>query len=320
MEILKYDDYVKCEDNAKISGVVWIKNYAEKAGNKPYIDGSILVEGEKISFKVWSSSPIFASLKNNDFSESPLFIDGTVSKQYNNINITNIAHADTLVFTKDKFKKQSPYDLALLERDFLELLKKNLTDKGYALIDTLMEISSKGEVYEKFVSNYAASSHHDNCPGGLLAHTFKCLSILETFAKLYGWMGEDVNMSNDDFKDLMYIGIAIHDIGKIYEINEDVYYEDSFNSHRIIGLEILFANKDRIVSDYSEHFYNLLVSILVGHHGEWGDKPKTFEAILVHHIDYIESVFTEAGQKLVTGVSEEPAGKRINLGGEKYYL
>lgn len=321
MDILNYDDFRKGNDNDSIEGVVWIVDYHKKEATRTYLEGQLLSD-EKIGFKVWMG-PVFTALTREDYIGRPIFIKGTISKQYNNINITEVFAVDESLYPKELFKKKSPYYIKDLSMSFEEILKLNLTDKGFNLIDNIMGITSNGEIYEKFKTNYAASSHHDNCPYGLMAHTYKCLKILNNFMNLYNWMNTysaDANLSKEDFKDLLYIGIALHDIGKIYEINEDVYFEESFNTHRIIGLETLFAHKQEILDTYNEHFYNLLVSILVGHHDIYGDKAKTLVAYLVHQIDCIDSIFTEAGQVLENKVTTEPSGKRVDFNGSKFFL
>ncbi len=320
MDIFDYEAYTKANDGDELSGVVYMTEYHEKQGaSRKYMEGTIYIR-EKIPFKMWQG-PAFTMITKKDFTDKPIFVKGTVSKQYNNFNITDVAEVDETTFPKENFKKISPYKIEILDDIFKGILKKNLTHKGFELINSLMEMDKEDGIYSKFKTNYAASSHHDNCEGGLLAHTYKCLNILENFYNIYPWMdnfGE--TMTSEDFKDLMFIGIAIHDVGKINEINEEVYFPESFNTHRIMGLEVLFEHKKEIIDAYSEHFYNVLVSILVGHHHEYGDKAKTLAAYLVHQIDCIDSIYTEAGQVLTKDVKEDTSGKNVYFNGSRFFL
>ena len=144
-----------------------------------------------------------------------------------------------------------------------------------------------GRVIEIYGSEYkvypAGTSVHHSYRGGLLQHT---LSVAE-LAYLIG-----NRFSNIDI-DLILTGALLHDIGKIFEYNEDGSISDigKYRDHISIGVEII-SNICRDL-EVPEELKNQLVHIILSHHGkeEWGSpkKPGTEEAFIVHIADYIDS-------------------------------
>lgn len=103
--------------------------------------------------------------------------------------------------------------------------------------------------------------------------------------------------------DLFALGATIHDIGKIYEYTNGVIEGNGLLvSHTTFGVEMLSKNKDFIVSLKSEEFYYRLLSIIQQHHGEFGEKPRTVEAYLVHMADYMESSFQAIEESYEKGI------------------
>ncbi|HZK29379.1 MAG TPA: hypothetical protein VFD19_04085, partial [Clostridia bacterium] len=74
-----------------------------------------------------------------------------------------------------------------------------------------------------------------------------------------------------------------------------------FSNHRVRGIEFLAEIRDDILSSYDEHFYRQVQSVIAGHHGQYGDRPTTVAAAIVHYIDVLESQTTELVQEQVNG-------------------
>ena len=135
------------------------------------------------------------------------------------------------------------------------------------------------------ISGYAATSHHDNVSGGLINHTLKMLNIAETVLK---------NLPELEFmKDNIYMGIVVHDIGKIdcYTSTGSV---DTLNyvDHKALGIEKMAQLKLQLLKHISEDDYYQLLAIILGHHGEFGEPCHTVATQIIHYIDMLDSQTT----------------------------
>ena len=63
---------------------------------------------------------------------------------------------------------------------------------------------------------------HDAQIGGLLNHTMKMMRIAKVV-----YQNEPRMEQLENYKDMLYLGVILHDIGKIYEMNYGVYQENS---------------------------------------------------------------------------------------------
>ena len=90
-------------------------------------------------------------------------------------------------------------------------------------------------------------------------------------------------------RDLVILGLVVHDFGKILELKNGAYTEISIVPHTYLGIEIISKYKDLIEETYNEMFYRELQAIILEHHGEFGERPKTVYAYLVHVIDLLDS-------------------------------
>jgi 3'-5' exoribonuclease len=122
--------------------------------------------------------------------------------------------------------------------------------------------------------------------GGLLEHTLSMALLCERIGGHYA--GIDM--------DLLLCGAILHDIGKTrelsYRLSFDYSDEGRLLSHIVIGLEMVDA-KIRQIDGFPKPLADLLKHLIVSHHGsrELGspEPPKTIEALLLNHIDEIDS-------------------------------
>jgi 3'-5' exoribonuclease len=132
----------------------------------------------------------------------------------------------------------------------------------------------------------AAKSIHHAFRSGLLEHVVSLLKL----AKLVGGHYGSVDV------DLLYAGIVLHDIGKIYELS----YERGFNysaegqllGHIAIAIRMI-ADKLRAFPDFPVELRNLIEHMVLSHHGqlEFGSPklPVFPEALLLHYLDDMDS-------------------------------
>lgn len=170
-------------------------------------------------------------------------------------------------------------------------VSKKLTGLGvsYACWALVEELTKDPELGGRFYIEGAAIMHHDNKIGGLIHHTTKMLNYLAALLENQPEL--------EAVADLLCLGIILHDIGKVFEYHNLSPGDYWYANHRVRGIELFSKYKEKVIAQYDEEFYRQLQSIISGHHGEYGDRPTTVAAGIVHYIDTLESQ--------VTGLIEE---------------
>jgi len=278
-----------------VNGVMLMKGYniALTKNGKEYIQGS-LQSGLSVPCKAWNNSAAFTKLKTEEYGNTVVLINGQFDDFGGVLSITltdlqAVSGFDIMQFFPLKYNIES-YMTGLVN-----LVKGSVSEKGMIIANQVLFENEL--VRESFKNEFAASSNHDNCRGGLLAHTYKTVYFASTITKFYSYLvsGEDGKFSQDKM-DLLILGTLCHDIGKIREIINGVYQPVSCVTHRFLGIEML--DKNLIISSYDEKFYYDLVSILLQHHGEFGDDCRTVVSYIVHNVDLFESRMTFLNQTI----------------------
>lgn len=168
--------------------------------------------------------------------------------------------------------KELKTTMALVENAFLvELVRALFTDK---------------ELCDGFKRAPAASLMHHAYVGGLLEHTLSMAQMAVRVCEHY----PELN------RDLLLIGILIHDIGKIREFKYDSFIEYSDSGrlvgHAAIGINIV-ESKAGGIEGFPEELLDLLRHFILSHHGvpEFGAirRPMTAEAVAIHYIDNLDA-------------------------------
>lgn len=302
-------------NNSNIAGVILVKNYgtALTKNNKEYQSG-ILMAGTEIQFKAWDNSSAFKELKDNDYSNVVAYIQG----KFNEFNGQMSLIIDT-VQAVEGYEVSQFLPVKYNTQAYWDALVKTVTAKlsPFALQLANKVLFENEEVAEKFKTEFAAASHHDNCVSGLLAHTFKVISGVSHIVSNYPALVKKSDGTPDtDRLDVLYLGALFHDLGKIREMNLGVYQSVSTVTHRYLGVEYIAPYKDEIVENYSEEWYYDLISVLLQHHGEFGDPCRTVSAYIVHKADLLDSEMTLLLQKLETPISNPSSGDTVKIDGQ----
>lgn len=307
-----------------IKGAVFIQDYQvlQTRNGSDYIDG-VLCAGKPISFKIWTSPDgLVEKLKSEDYRGCVCNIYGKL-ESYNGLSYLIVKN------TCDKVNE--PIDIGLFlpikyDKDaFLSALKvllsRNLSPEGIQVANKLLFDNEK--IFNRFVTEFCAKSHHDNCLNGLLVHTYKIVDLLCFICSRYGYLSTfpSRDMSIPMYRtDLLIIGGLIHDWGKIEEMQYGVYQPNSAVTHRVFGIEMLFPFKDYIISVYDEKWYYDLVSIISQHHGEFGEDCKTIYSYVVHQVDMLDTMLTGLSDTITNNLNVDNSGnfvyvdkKRLNL-------
>jgi 3'-5' exoribonuclease len=150
----------------------------------------------------------------------------------------------------------------------------------------LLAFFSDGEFMRKFTTAPAAKNYHHPYLGGLLEHTATTVRICRMLCDLY----PDID------RDLLITAAALHDIGKIEELDYDrtIDFSDAgrFLGHLMLSDEMI---RERIADlpGFPQDLALRLRHAVLSHHGEleWGSpkRPKTLEAIVLHHVDNLDA-------------------------------
>ncbi len=194
-------------------------------------------------------------------------------------------------------EKSSP-DFAPDPTDFLPITTRNVNtmfERLVQLTDTLntpwlQELFKRFWADDGFVQQFktapAAKRMHHAYLGGLLEHTLSMAILVDKIAGHYTGIDRDMLMA----------GAILHDIGKIrefeYSSHIDYTTEGRLISHIVIGVQMI-DDKLKRMQNVPEDQAVLLKHLIVSHHGvrEFGspEVPKTIEAVLLNHIDEIDS-------------------------------
>ena len=292
MNILKRDELIKMMDGEFVKGFVLIKSYSKQPTKNggSFLGGTLEACGS-MQFKIWSNGDCFNDMDKYDYQNNICFVSGKVNVfggAYSLIIETCRAVEEG---TEGLYKKDFYEEKYSAEAYWLNLSKtvcSNISESGQKVFDAIFT----DELKERFCEEFAAIGHHDNCRSGLLAHTAKVSKIC-TVIKVYPEIMTRVG------KDLLFIAAAVHDIGKVREYDNGVISEEGKRiSHNISGILMLEENKEEIIKLKDEQFYTDLVSVVATHHGEYGERPRTVIAYVIHLIDCLESNLASINQQL----------------------
>jgi 3'-5' exoribonuclease len=268
----------------KVSEVFLVaeKSMAYSQKGAPYLNLKLKDRTGELDGKVWDNAPEWdQAFKKGDF----------VQINARAVSYRNAVQLNVLGLRKLEESEVDPMDfLPVSEGDpeemFAELMgfvEKIATPHLKAL---LMAFFRDESLVRRFKRAPAAKSFHHNTIGGLLEHTLSVTRLLERAADHYPGAN----------RDLLITGGILHDIGKIHEFSYDrmVEYTDAGRlvGHIVMGVEMLDA---RIAGlpDFPEPTAMALRHLILSHHGvlEFGSpkRPKTLEALIVHHMDDLDA-------------------------------
>lgn len=182
-------------------------------------------------------------------------------------------------------------DVNAMFRRLLALTRAMTSDPLKALLDLFW--NDDAFVEHEFKRAPAAKLMHHAYLGGLLEHTLAVAELAVMMADRYGDALD---------RDLLLAGAILHDIGKTREFSYDYAFdytdEGRLLNHLVLGVTMVEEKLARL-PDFPEETALLLKHLIVSHHGnrEFGspEPPKTLEALVLNHIDEIDSKITGIG-------------------------
>lgn len=259
---------------------------ANRNGNL-YLQMELRDRTGQISARLWNAGePLFRSFEEGDF----LLVKGKVQLFQGALQMI-LSHLE-----------KSPPDQVDLT-DFLPHTEKDVS-KLYERLRTLLMKASNPHLRalaecflmdEAFVRRFCRSPagirNHHAYIGGLLEHVVTLMEAADRLAPLYPELD----------RDLLVMGVFLHDIGKVHELSYDrsFGYSDAGQliGHLVIGVEML-GQRVKQASDltgepFPDELLLRLKHMILSHHGtyEFGSPklPMTPEAIALHHLDNFDA-------------------------------
>ena len=313
-------DFKTLKNGDAFSGVVCIKTLTmgKTRNGKDYMFGTCINQREQTQFKIWDST-VVSLLKAaveapQGFQTTLAQVNGTVSV-YNGALDYSFGSCTFVADTPEcKVADFLPtLDVETNYANFCAFINEKISEQWrYALLTvfnfptTVFDCTNQSQttILELFKSAWAAAGFHDAIRGGLVNHTYKMLKYAEVML--------ETNKELEPYKDLLYVGIIMHDIGKTQEMRDGNYMKNSFISHRVMGIEYLAMAKPTIVQYIGYDNYVRLESIILGHHDRFETPACTIWAYLVHLIDMLDTWATMAAEALITDKAS------VASSGEKY--
>jgi 3'-5' exoribonuclease len=258
------------------------KNLAQKKDGKNYLHLAFMDRTGTIKGVLWDNVDSAADqISVGDY----VLVKGSVSEYRGMLQLvvrTALRHAPEHVEPGDFL----PVTSRNIDAMFEKLVQITDTLKTPCLQQLFRLFWEDTELVRLFKAAPAAKKMHHAYIGGLLEHTLSMVILVDRIAGHY--TGVD--------RDLLLAGAILHDIGKIreFEFSSHIDYtsEGRLLNHIVIGIQIL-DEKIKSIKNFPEEQSVLLKHLLVSHHGvrEFGspEPPKTIEAVLLNHIDEIDS-------------------------------
>ncbi len=169
-------------------------------------------------------------------------------------------------------------------KGFLQFHIGSVYDRDYSAL--LESIFGDPVFFETFATAPAAKLYHHAYLGGLIEHTVAVAEMCDFVAQQYARVD----------RDLLMTASLLHDVGKTlelsFECNIDFTDAGRFLGHVIQGVTFV-SDKAKALPAFPEEKLQQLLHCLVSHHGEleWGSpkRPKTLEALILHHVDNLDA-------------------------------
>ncbi len=252
-----------------------------KTGN-PYLSLRLADRTGEIDGRVWDKASDFGSLFEKD---DVIKVHGEVDEFQGvlQLRVLRLRKAAAGEFDVTEFLPKTAYDIDSMLSEIKGIAESLRNPHLRALLESFL-------ADEEFVKNFkaapAAKAMHHVYIGGLLEHTLSVLRLIRLVSPQY----KAIDL------DLILAGGFLHDIGKV----DELAYERAFDytdRGRLLGHITLTVEKiDKKIQnlpDFPETLAILLKHLILSHHGEYifgsPKRPKTLEALLLHHLDDLDA-------------------------------
>jgi 3'-5' exoribonuclease len=236
----------------------------------------------EIEGRVWEKAADFGSLfEKDDF----IKVQGEIDEFQGilQLRIFRLRKAAPGEIVLTDFLPQTSQDIDQMISELTEMLESIRNPHLRSLLESFLTDEA---FLKKFKTAPAAKAMHHVYIGGLLEHTLSVLRLIRLVAPQYNAIDQD----------LILAGGFLHDIGKV----DELAYERSFDytdmgrllGHITLTVEMI-DQKIQFLPDFPESLALLLKHLIISHHGEYifgsPKRPKTLEALLLHHLDDLDA-------------------------------
>lgn len=280
-----------------------------------------LSDGEcKIIGKMWDADKDHFVLQVNSL------VDVTLSaKDYQgsaDYSINEISRCIDPYMKVEDFILKIPYDPAVLYDNIIRTIQSSPDPRfthpapgEKTIADLTIAILEQNK--KDYIAWAAAKSVHHAIYGGLVYHSFRMCMSAFMLCKVY-------RMAD---REMLVCGAALHDIGKLIELNSVLGVANYTSAGRKLGhayIGMRMIEKEAEKATYNQERIDNLLHLIASHHGlgEYGAiaYPATLEADLLHQIDVIDAHAYEYETELVNTEPGECSEKRIfGLDGNTIY-
>jgi 3'-5' exoribonuclease len=252
-----------------------------KSGNL-YLSLRLADRTGEIEGRVWDRASEFGSLfEKEDF----IKVQGEVDEFQGvlQLRVLRLRKAVDGEIDPAEFLPQTPHDVDRMVAE----VRETLASIGNPHLRGLVEAFLADEAFmQKFKTAPAAKAMHHVYVGGLLEHTLSVLRLVRLVAPQYRVVDSDLALA----------GAFLHDLGKV----DELAYARAFDytdrgrllGHISLTVEMI-DKKIQDLPDFPESLAVLLKHLILSHHGEYvfgsPKRPKTLEALLLHHVDDLDA-------------------------------
>jgi 3'-5' exoribonuclease len=262
--------------------VVARKELRKTKAGAPYLAMDLADRSGKVEARLWDD----VNRYKDSFAEKDyIAVSGRVDKYRDKkqIVIDSLRRCREEEVEASDFLRVVKTDRAELEGE-LRLAVEEVRDLH--LRGLLLGFLNDPEFMKEFTTAPAAKNYHHPYLGGLLEHTATTVRICRMLCDLYPELD----------RDLLISAAALHDIGKIKELDYDraIDFSDAgrFLGHLLLSDEMIRERISRMPG-FPEELALRLRHAVLSHHGEleWGSpkRPKTMEAVVLHHVDNLDA-------------------------------
>lgn len=235
--------------------------------------------GEIIS-KVWENGEsVYERFETGEV----VLVEGVTSEYQGTLQLKVFKIERLEDYNLEEFLPSSPRD----RQEMLDELLSWTDSLSNPHLRRIVEAFVKDEKFLKIFSGHPAAKRiHHSYVGGLLEHTLQVTKIVESLAEIYPRLN----------RDLLVAGALLHDIGKVEELKYShlIEYTDRGRmlGHIVLGVEMVKEKISRL-EGFPPELEMKLIHLIVSHHGEYEwqspKRPKTAEALALHHADFLDA-------------------------------
>lgn len=301
-------------EDVKSTFVVSRKELRKTRAGSPYLAVELADKSGKVEGRVWDRA---GSYKDAFAEKDYVAVSGRVEtyRERKQVIINSLRRCREEEVDAGDFLRVVATDRSELEGE-LRLSLEGVSDPY--LRKLLSSFLDDEGFMRRFTGAPAAKNYHHPYLGGLLEHTATTVRICGLICDLYPELD----------RDLLVCAAALHDIGKIRELDyqRSIDFTDAgrFLGHLLLSDEMIRERIAGIPSFPGDLALRLRHAVL-SHHGEleWGSpkRPKTLEAVVLHHVDNLDAKvnsFREIAER--SSGSESPWTDMRNLFKRPLYI